>query len=175
MGYSGDRLQNLFTPALSRRAARRMAERGAEEFRANTVQNTPINDHPHPSRPPGTARKGWTTKPVIGPIKAASHETYETGIESDDDVTVFLEYGTGLYGPKGQAYWIFPKDPDGFLSFFDRKTGDWVHAKAVHHPGIHAQRPLATGAVITEHEMVATMAPILERWKLEQYAHAKGR
>lgn len=173
MGYSGAKLASLFTPALSRTAARRMAERGAEEFRSNVVKNTPINDHPHPSRPPGTARASWKTKTVVGPIRSVSREIYETGVESDDDVTVFLEYGTGLYGPKGQKYWIFPKDPDGHLSFYDRETGDWVHAKAVHHPGIHAQRPLAIGAAITEHELRETLLPTLEQWKREQEAYAR--
>lgn len=175
MGYEGARLASLFTPALARKAARTMAARGAEELRVNTVQNTPIDDSPYPSRPPGTARASWHTKPVVGPIKSASAEVYETGVESEDDVTVFLEKGTGLYGPKGQKYWIFPKDPGGSLHFFSRKSGEWVTAKAVLHPGIHPQRPLATGAVLTEHELPATMQPILELWKREQELYARAR
>lgn len=175
MGYEGAKLASLFTPALSRAAARDMAQIGAEELRVNTVQNTPIDDSPFPSRPPGTARASWKTKPVIGPIKTSSAEVYETGVESEDDVTLFLEQGTGLYGPKGQKYWIYPKDPGGALHFYSRKSGEWVTAKAVLHPGIHAQRPLATAAVITEHEMVATMTPRLERWKREQELYARSR
>ena len=61
MGYEGARLAPLFTPEPSRRAARSIAKRGAEELHRLTVQNTPIDDSPYPSRAPGTARRSWAT------------------------------------------------------------------------------------------------------------------
>lgn len=170
MGYSGARLAPLFSPRPAKRAARRMTGRAVEEWRANVVQNTPIDDSPYPSRPPGTARKSWRTKPVVGPLVTLSADTYLSGVETEDDVASFLETGTGLYGPKGQAYVIKPKDPDGYLHFFDRKSGEWVFAKQVLHPGIHAQKPLAVGTVITEHELARTLQPTLLDWIKEQEA-----
>lgn len=164
MPYVGARLAPLFRPEPSRRAARRMTARGAEAWRRNVVQNTPIDDAPYPSRAPGTARRSWRTKPVVGPIQTLSAETYHSGVETEDDVASFLETGTGLYGPHHKAYIIRPKNPEGYLHFFDRKTGHWVFAKQVLHPGIHAQRPLATGAVITEHELGTILQPTLVQW-----------
>lgn len=173
MGYSGARLAGMFSPVPARRAARRMAHRSVIEWHANVVQNTPIDDAPYPSRPPGTARRSWKARLVVGPIHTLSMDTYISGIETEDDVASFLETGTGLYGPKGQAYVIKPKDPEGYLHFFNRKTGEWVFAKQVLHPGIHAQRPLATGTVITEHELARTLQPTLLEWIREQETLAK--
>jgi hypothetical protein len=48
---------------------------------------------------------------------------------------VFLEAGTGKYGPLGHAYVINAK-PGGMLHF--RIGGRWVSAKRVVHPGIKA-------------------------------------
>lgn len=162
MGYEGDRLAPLFSSEPSRIAARRMAKRGNEVLLATTVQNTPIDDSPFPSRPPGTARRSWREKPVGVPRVSLREEVYETGIETEDDVAVYLEYGTGLWGPKHAKYPILPKTPGGMLSFYSRKTGEWVLAHAVMHPGIHPQRPLATGVALTEHVLPEMMQPILE-------------
>lgn len=168
MGYEGGRLAPVFDSFPATWASRRMADAGAKRFREAVVQNTPIDDSPFPSRPPGTARRSWREKPVVGPVRTLSGETYETGIESDDKVLSFLETGTGLYGPKHRAYWIFPKQPGGRLHFYSRKTGQWVFANAVLHPGIHAQRPLATGAAIVEHTLAALLQPQLLEWKAAQ-------
>ena len=167
MGYTGAKLKPLFSPRPAKRAARKMAVRGAEEFKRNVVQNTPIDDSPFPSREPGTARKSWRVKP-IEVLTMLSADTYVTGVETEDPVARYLEEGTGLYGPKHKAYIIRPKDPDGYLRFYSRKTGQWVFAKQVLHPGIHAQRPLATGAAITEHQLAKTLQVELWRWKHEQ-------
>lgn len=168
MGYEGAKLAPVFSQVPSRWAARRMAVAGAERFREAVVQNTPIDDSPYPSRTPGTARRSWRTMPVVGPRVSLSAEVYETGIFTNDPVTRYLEEGTGLYGPKHRAYWIFPKQPGGMLHFYSRKTGQWVFANAVLHPGIHAQRPLATGAAITEHNLSKLLQPQLLEWKAAQ-------
>lgn len=164
MGYTGDRLAPMFSPGPARVTAAALADAGADLLLSETVQNTPVDDSPYPSRPPGTARASWHKKPVVGPIPSLSEDIYETGIESEDNVVVFLEYGTGLYGPKHQSYIIRPKNPDGMLRFYSRKSGSWVLARQVTHPGIHPQRPLATGMALAEHRMPEHVQPIMEAW-----------
>lgn len=168
MGYEGARLAPLFSPVPARRTARRMTIVGSEEWKRVTVANTPIDDSPFPSRAPGTARESWRVKTVVGPIHTLSVDTYLGGLETEDDVALFLEIGTGLYGPEHRAYVIKPKDPEGWLRFYSRKTGQWVYAKQVLHPGIHPQRPLATAAVFVEHNLERTMRPLLAAWIREQ-------
>lgn len=162
MGYRGARLAPLFNPGFTRITARRMAHHGAEHWHGRVVMNTPIDDGPYPSRAPGTARRMWRVKPVKGPITTLSAEVYESGVETEDKITLFLETGTGLYGPLHRYYYIFPKHPGGMLRFWSRRDGRWVFAKYVKHPGIHAQRPLAIGTAITEHELAAVLRPDME-------------
>lgn len=164
MGYTGARLAPMFSPVPARITAAALAKAGAELLLKETVQNTPVDDSPFPSRVPGTARARWREKPIVGPVREEGEDVYRTGVETEDDVAVYLEYGTGLYGPEHRAYVIRPKDPDGYLRFYSRKNGQWVFAKSVLHPGIHPQRPLATGMVLAEHRMPAHVEPIMHAW-----------
>jgi len=56
-----------------------------------------------------------------------------------DDIIGYLEYGTGLYGPKGKMIIIKPKDKKSLRW----KTGpgdSYGFAKEIHNPGIKARR-----------------------------------
>lgn len=164
MGYSGARLASLCHPEPSRITAFQMAKRGSEELLRATVQNTPIDDSPFPSRDPGTARRSWRVKPISIPLPSIREDVYHGGIETEDKVAFFLEYGTGLYGPEHRPYYIYPKDPSGHLTFYSRKLGRWITARRVLHPGIHPQRPLATGVALTEHTLSEVLSPLLKEW-----------
>lgn len=166
MGYTGAKLAPLFSTRLTRQTAHRLAAGGRDLLHDETVQNTPIDDSPYPSRRPGTARASWRKQPVSVPVRTPAGEVYTTGIISHDEVTSYLEYGTGLHGPYHRVIIIRPKHPDGMLRFWSRRDGRWVFAKEVRHPGIHAQRPLATGAALAEHRMAEKMMPVLEAWRV---------
>lgn len=164
MGYQGAKLAPMFDPEVARATARKLVEKGREELLAETVRNTAVDDSPFPSRMRGTARASWKPLPIAGPVVLPGEEVYETGIRSEDPVTSYLEYGTGEYGPYHRPYLILPKNPGGYLRFYSRKSSSWVFAKSVMHPGIHPQRPLATGVALTEHRLPEHCAPIMAEW-----------
>lgn len=165
MGYEGAKLAAFCQQQPSQVTARRMCEHGSERILKLVVQNTPIDDSPEPSRPPGTARRSWRRKPVRRGASILSEQVWEGGVETDDEVAGFLETGTGLYGPHHQAYWIRPKKPGGTLRFWSRRDGNWVFAKEVLHPGIRPQRPLAIAMAVTEHELDRVLASDLDAWR----------
>jgi hypothetical protein len=81
-------------------------------------------------------------------------------------LAVLLEYGTGEHGPTRRAYMIRPKRIGGVLRFYSRRAGRWVFSSGgVLNPGQHAQRPLATGAALTEHELGSVLQVDLEEWR----------
>lgn len=163
MGYSGAKLTSMFSPDLSEFAAVAIANAGADLILSEVKQNTPIDDSPFPSRPPGTARAAWHKKPFTS-SKVGSAWHYNTGVETEDKVAVYLEYGTGLYGPHHTAYKITPKNPGGMLRFYWRRYGAWYTLPSVTHPGIHPQRPLATAMALAETRLPAHVEPIMQTW-----------
>jgi hypothetical protein len=165
VGYTGARLAPIFSPTPARITARRMAEHSAEHFRKRVAEATPVDHSGLSDRVPGSARASWRVKPVLGPIPSLSREEYLTGIESWDHVTRLLEYGTGRFGPHRVPYVIRPKTPGGVLRFWSGRAGRWVFARSVLNPGQHAQRPLATGAAITEVELRRVLQPDLQEWR----------
>jgi hypothetical protein len=170
VGYSGAKLAPMFSPAPARVTARRMAGRGAEHFRQRVADSTPVDDSPRPKRTPGTARAAWRVKPVLGPVVTRSAEVYETGIESWDPITLLLEYGTGRYGPRHRPYVI----RGDRLRFYSRRLGRWVFARDVLNPGQRPQRPLATGAALTEAELAAVLQVDLQAWRAMVEAIARA-
>jgi hypothetical protein len=171
VGYTGDRLAPLFQPALARSTAHRMAEHGRDLLLENVKASTPVEESPH-RRAPGTARNSWRGKPVLGPLPGGmAAEVYETGVESHDYVTLFLEYGTGRHGPHHRAFVI----RGDTLRFYSRRLGRWVFRRDVLNPGQRAQRPLATGVALTEHELARVLQPDLLAWKRMVEARARAQ
>jgi hypothetical protein len=150
-----------------------MAEHGAEHLLKRVKENTPVDaSASHLGRAPGTARASWRTK-RISVARTASAEVYETGVESWDHITRFLEYGTGKFGPHHRPFVIRPKVPGGSLLFYFQ--GKWVFRKAIVNPGQRAQRPLATAAAQTEVELAAVLQADLDAWKLAVEARARAQ
>ena len=68
------------------------------------------------------------------------------------DYAPHVEYGTGLWGPSGAKYPIYPKDPGGLLHWIDRDSGQHVFAKMVMHPGSPGQHMIAIAGSMAEAE-----------------------
>jgi len=158
MAYVGGSLVSLFDErpqAATRLAARRMAEKGGDRMVDVTVMNTPIHH--------GNLRTSWyqlpTQRATFGPWPA-----YKSGVATDVDYAPHVEYGTGLWGPKGAKYPIVPKKPGGFLKFM--VDGKEVFAKRVMHPGSPGQHMVAIAADVVEAETDGDlMGGVLRQWE----------
>src|SRR5262245_34093277 len=118
----------------TRAVSRSIAERGGNEMQEWTIKNTPIDS--------GNLRTSW----YVLPVKRIRHllgPAYQSGTETRVEYAPYVEHGTGLWGPSKSKYWIRPKNPDGYLRWRDRETGQWVYAKAVRHPGSPPQHMVA--------------------------------
>lgn len=92
---------------------------------------------------------------------------YESGAESELSYALYVEHGTGLWGPLHAKYVIVPRRPGGWLSWVDRKTGVRMYARKVLHPGSPGAHMFAIGATLTEAEFILFSRLHLERWKHE--------
>lgn len=156
MPYVGQRVQTLFRPGPTRVLLRRMADKGGGQFVDLTARNTPIDT--------GNLRTAWYQKPVYRTRKFGT-PAYETGVTTDVEYAPYVEWGTGLYGPRGSKYPILPKQPGGTLSWISPKTGQRVFAKKVMHPGSAGQHMVALAAAKLEAEFPHLFVPELARWR----------
>jgi Bacteriophage HK97-gp10, putative tail-component len=156
--YYGGKLAPWFDTSPNRRACERMADKGGERMTTLVKQNTPVHF--------GTLRASITQKlTVVRPTPRGL--AYESGAETEIEYAPYVEHGTGLYGPRHAKYEIRPKNPDGWLRWIDRVTGEPVFAKRVMHPGSPGNHMFAIGAALTEHEFEQFAELILTRWSVE--------
>ena len=177
MGYQGARVVDWVNHCQreTRVYARDLAVTGSQHQTERTQDNTPVDT--------SYLRDNIFAKGVMGPFQEIDGEVYYGGTETDVSYALYVEEGTGLWGPSASYYEIRPKDPDGFLRFhpyvrdsggsvrLDRRTGnpikaaEPVYAKVVLHPGSPGNHMFALGAAITEHEFPEFAQPVLVRWE----------
>jgi hypothetical protein len=133
----------------------RLARRGSEVMRALAVEGTPVNT--------GNLAEHWKVSPLrkIG-------GSYAAGVYNRVSYAVHVEYGTGLYGPKGQRYLILPKKPGGVLSWVDKSTGQRRYSTRVLHPGSPGAYMLRNAALKTEATARQWGYAEIRKWKREQ-------
>lgn len=135
MGYVGAKLANIFPPEPATRAASKMAGAGGDFLTERARENSPIDT--------GELKAGWKTKHTVEVRSADRGErVFESGTETDVDYAPYVEYGTGLWGPKHAKYAIRPKQPGGVLHWKTPEGAD-VFARLVMHPGARGQGMLA--------------------------------
>jgi hypothetical protein len=83
---------------------------------------------------------------------------------NDVEYALYVDEGTGLYGPEHRKYLILPKTPGGTLHWVDKLTGKDVYAKRVLHPGSPGHHMLQTSADALEVNWVGLMRPVLDNW-----------
>lgn len=169
MGYRGAYLPDWFSDGeaidvacrdITGRASRRMTE--------VVKMNTPIET--------GELRAEIHEALTVVTISPLGEKVYEGGSESNLEYAVFVENGTGLWGPKHAKYVIRPRNPNGWLRWIG-KDGSPVFAKEVMHPGSPGNHMFAIGVALTEHEFDQIAAPSVERCmnRLENAIHRHGR
>lgn len=163
MGYEGGSLVSLFGATAQKATAAvcpSIAHRAGERIEELAVANTPVDT--------GHLRQKWHRFPVVK-IATLVGDGYRVEVANDADYAAYVENGTGNFGPLHRPYVITPKDPNGVLSWRDPKTGQWIHAKRVLHPGSPGNHMLAIALHVTEYEVDAG---IIGRRELHAWASA---
>jgi hypothetical protein len=117
---------------------REMAKVGRDRMHDLIVMNTPVET--------GNLRTSWYTLPTI-----KREDTFISVVATDVDYAPYVEFGTGLWGPKHAKYEILPKTPGGVLAW--QKGGQWVYATKVMHPGSPGHHMVAIGTHVLEMEI----------------------
>lgn len=180
MGYEGQKLSDFMEHAKRETtvAAHEMADEGAKRLVSRVKENTPIGENRGaPAEPPGHLRES-IKQSAMHVYTEAGDRVYGSGAETDVSYGIYVEEGTGLWGPSHAKYVIRPKNPGGWLSWitphgFTRRDGTVVapgtrvFAKEVLHPGSVGAHMFAIGSAIVEHEWRSLIAdPALDRWKV---------
>lgn len=102
------------------------------------------------------ATREWTHKPRFAGRVTIRPDYIEAGVDvagTAKKIFMYVDQGTGTWGPKKQPYEIKPKNPDGMLKFqtgysarsapgakigqgTGEHSGAWMSKKSVMHPGI---------------------------------------
>lgn len=160
MGYEGGKLRPWFGTVPVKTAALRMARDGGDRLTALTRDKTPVGETGH-------LKESWKSKPVVIVVNALGETVYESGTETGVDHAPYVEWGTGLWGPKHAKYLIVPKKPGGWLHWIGPDGGD-VFARKVWHPGSPGAHMVAIAVAVTEATIHELVEPILKGWALEQ-------
>lgn len=142
MPYKGAKLANIFPDRPARETARRMADEAGRIMVERTSANTPVDT--------GALKDSWHQHRVTMRLNELGQRVFSSGAYTELEYAPYVEYGTGLWGPKHAKYPIRPKSPDGFLHFFWKKANREVWFKMVMHPGSRGAAMLAHGMRDTE-------------------------
>lgn len=160
MPYVGGSLVPLFgkeAQAITKATCVRMSAKGADRMHEVAAANTPVRT--------GNLRTAWYQLPVV-PFDYLIGMGYRSGIANDVEYAAWVESGTGIYGPEHKPYVITPKEPGGVLAWRDPKSGKWVYARKVLHPGSPGNHMLALAGHVVEFETDSgvLMQPLLSEW-----------
>jgi len=155
MPYVGGKLHPWFDTSPNDSTLQAMATAVAKEGREVAEKNTPVDT--------GDLRANWKASAKASQIEMAGIG-WQAEWFNDSEYAAYVNYGTGLYGPKHQKYLIVPKTPGGTLHWVDRLTGQDRFAKAVLHPGSPGNYMLEISADVIETTWEKIVQPILRLW-----------
>jgi hypothetical protein len=168
MGYEGPSLAHTFDFEESiRRVGDDIADEAGTRMMRDVREFTPVGHQPHDSGYiPGHLKESISKKLVV--VSASiTGLVWETGADTNVDYAVFVENGTGLWGPHRAKYEIVPKNPNGWLRFV-ASDGRVIFAKRVMHPGSPGAHMFARGVVKFEAEFHTWANDTIRRWGLDQ-------
>jgi hypothetical protein len=163
--YIGPDLPAAFDDAPVRATLRRMADTGGDKLHDFIVQYTPVKT--------GNLATSWYREPTTRELHGTSM-AYVSKVATDVDYAPYVNYGTGLFGPKHTKYLIEPHNPTGFLHWVDPLTGQDRYARSVWHPGSPGEYMVEKAAVFVESFLNEFMLPDLETFKRDQEAAVLG-
>jgi hypothetical protein len=152
MGYTSDGdVADLCDVSAVDRCADRITGRVGEFLHERVTRHTPVAERPpgvdsrewddaRGGRQPGDLKRSWKVGEVTVEAEATG-EHRRIDVYTDDPVAPHVEWDT-------LPHIIVPKDPDGWLRFWD-SAGDIVFAQIVHHPGTRGQHMMATALAET--------------------------
>jgi hypothetical protein len=159
--YIGPNLPAAFDDWPVRDALNAMAKTGGDRLHAMIAELTPIRT--------GNLATSWyreiTERKLHGTTMA-----YVSRVATDVDYAPYVNYGTGLFGPKHTKYLIEPHPPRQFLSWIDPLTGQRRFARRVWHPGSEGAHMVERAVGAIEGFLQEIMTPDLEAYKRAQEA-----
>jgi hypothetical protein len=166
MGYSGPSLAVVYDfEDSAARLCHDLADEGGDRMTDATRELTPVGHQPfNQGYMPGHLLESISKKIVVvyfDPVHGCM--VYESGSETNVEYAIYVENGTGLWGPARAKYEIRPKNPLGWLRWLD-DTGKPIFAKRVMHPGSPGAHMFARGAAKTEDEFHLWANHKIERW-----------
>ena len=159
--YIGPYLPDAFDDQPVKDALRAMASTGGDRLHALIAELTPIKT--------GNLATSWYRKPTERVLHGTAM-AYQSSVATDVDYAPYVNYGTGLFGPKHTKYLIEPHPPNQFLSWVDPKTGRRMFARRVWHPGSEGAHMVERAVGAIEGFLPEIMAPDLEAYKRAQEA-----
>lgn len=153
MGYVGASLARCFDfERQIKDLCFELADDGGDHMTDDIREFTPVGKRPfEEDYVPGALLKSITKKITVVTLDPFHGIVYKSGTYTDLDYSVYVENGTGLWGPARAKYEIRPKNPNGWLRFHD-EYGNVIFAKRVMHPGSPGAHMFARGAAKTEAE-----------------------
>lgn len=158
MAYIGGKLSPWFSNEPNDRAMRNMVRIGVTEAASIAAKNTPVET--------GHLREEWKTTVAIK-VQTFLGVGWSARWENSVEYAIYVNEGTGLYGPEHRKYLILPKTPGGKLHWVDRLSGEDVYANAVMHPGSPGNYMLQISANVLEAQWTRLVRPALRNWARE--------
>jgi hypothetical protein len=172
MGYEGDSLADMVAHLedVSMRTGERLADAMVDHGMRRIRENTPVRTfHLRESYERTPIRYRQQTVNGYASIRWSAY-AWEGEVFTEVEYAPYVEFGTGLWGPKRKKYKIQPKKPGGVLAFtpYSRMpnggvildvqgqplaSGKPVMVRFVMHPGSPGHHMFQIGTTMTEHEM----------------------
>jgi hypothetical protein len=159
MAYVGGKLKPWFDNAPNERAMRNFVRISIREGREIAEKKTPVDT--------GDLASAWKVGEHVSRRITLVGVGWEGTWYNDVEYAVYVEHGTGLFGPEHRKYLIVPKTPGGTLHWVDKLTGEDVFAKFVMHPGSEGAHMLAKSAAVVEATFTRLARPALKNWVRE--------
>ena len=147
-----------------------LADEGGDHLTEDVKEFTPVGKRPFQENyVPGALLRSIEKKITVVEVDPLHGVVYKSGTKTDLDYAIYVEHGTGLWGPARAMYEIRPKNPNGWLRFHD-EFGNVVFAKRVLHPGSPGAHMFARGVAKTEVEFHEWAQRKVDLWAAEQNA-----